>query len=934
MEDQDTPPDNEPTASSVPSWQRRFEGREAELHRLKDAWVRVLQERQPIILPIVGATGVGKTRLVQQFYAWLSTEYDDAEPQGHWPDSLNIGRSLDYTPDLHDCQPLNLLNKPMPFLWWGARWHDPTERNRPAASGEGFEGSWPLLKAHAAVRLTLQEARDQRRQNASAAAESIVRTALAAVPWAELPLAVADAGQSIYKLLSGVAAERRLSAEALQRVQVALTALDQQFEQSVASAFNLFLRPNHNESPPAPAVLFLDDAQWARPSAVRLLGQLARGPVATGAASPDQSPPPWPVLILMTYWPDCWNEHQPPAASNAELQNPRDLLSALEDGGPVRVQAPMRLDAFGVDPRAGSELRPMIREALPGLTAEQLARLDAVAGGNPRLCVELLKLITSDQRMFVGFDNQNRLEESQLARLESFPAGTELYRVIQARLNEMPTIREALAAATLQGPRFLTELVAEVAEDLPLPPGVDEKPAAVRAGLLRAIDPEALAEQVGPTTCRFPEAIYFRVCNDYLREFPGLRDALARAVRGRLAAWVRDRREQDLSTEERLVFLGIAADTLDPGLAGDDEHAEAWQDALIRLLAELHAQQAPADLRNDRLAQLFTLRPPEQHAADWVARYGPAGIDPVFRLAFYLRPDDALVIAEAVRRHLQTGAPPTDAQSLRSVSISLERVGDAVRKQDPERALRLYEESMEIRRGIVERFGKDAQSLRGVAASLYRVGDAVRQQDRERALRLYKESMEIHRGIIERFGEHAQSLRDVSVSLNKVGDAVRQQDPERALRLYEESMAIRRGIVERFGEDAQSLRDVSISLERLGHAVRQQDAERALRLYEESMMICRWIVERFGEDTQSLFDLAVSLVRIGEIEATRRRACWGEAATWTRALIDRYGGRPDWVAGMQALLSLRPEWMDAADEPGWREWWRGVTGEPDLPPIR
>ncbi|MCA9046655.1 MAG: hypothetical protein KDA69_20165, partial [Planctomycetaceae bacterium] len=88
----------------------------------------------------------------------------------------------------------------------------------------------------------------------------------------------------------------------------------------------------------------------------------------------------------------------------------------------------------------------------------------------------------------------------------------------------------------------------------------------------------------------------------------------------------------------------------------------------------------------------------------------------------------------------------------------------------------LYVESLEIRRDIVTRFGASPGSLRDVSISLDRVADAMRglgiasteiDGEPREPLGLYVESLGIAHDIVTRFGASPESLRDVIVSLSK-----------------------------------------------------------------------------------------------------------------------------------------------------------------------
>lgn len=78
-----------------------FIGREGELRALQSAWGDVT-DGDPRFLVLVGDAGCGKTRLLQEFYAWLSTE-SATNADGYWPSRLPITErqtALNPTPEV------------------------------------------------------------------------------------------------------------------------------------------------------------------------------------------------------------------------------------------------------------------------------------------------------------------------------------------------------------------------------------------------------------------------------------------------------------------------------------------------------------------------------------------------------------------------------------------------------------------------------------------------------------------------------------------------------------------------------------------------------------------------------------------------------------------------------------------------------------------
>ena len=101
-----------------------FIGREHEINWLKAAWIQVCQGKSQVCV-LRGESGFGKTRIVQAFYSWLSSDRDQ-DPQGYWPDVLlKDGNNLRLNPP-----PASFGDtKTLPWLWWGVRWRDPEGQN-------------------------------------------------------------------------------------------------------------------------------------------------------------------------------------------------------------------------------------------------------------------------------------------------------------------------------------------------------------------------------------------------------------------------------------------------------------------------------------------------------------------------------------------------------------------------------------------------------------------------------------------------------------------------------------------------------------------------------------------------------------------------------------------------------------------------------------
>jgi len=173
--------------------------------------------------------------------------------------------------------------------------------------------------------------------------------------------------------------------------------------------------------------------------------------------------------------------------------------------------------------------------------------------------------------------------------------------------------------------------------------------------------------------------------------------------------------------------------------------------------------------------------------------------------------------------------------SVREYGLICERLAMVQEKKEgPDLdTLSLYRESLDVFRSIVTEFGRPPESLRAVSVSLDRVADAMRgvgiaelmiDGASRDALSLYRESLDVRRSIVTEFGRSPESLRDVSVSLNKVADAMRgvgiaeltiDGASRDALSLYRESLDVRRSIVTEFGRSPLTMHDLFISYSRM-----------------------------------------------------------------------------------------------------------------------
>ena len=252
------------------------------------------------------------------------------------------------------------------------------------------------------------------------------------------------------------------------------------------------------------------------------------------------------------------------------------------------------------------------------------------------------------------------------------------------------------------------------------------------------------------------------------------------------------------------------------------------------------------------------------------------------------------------------------AQALRDVSISLGRIGD-LRRETGEVAVAAaaYEESLALDRRLLDTYGETPQALRDLSISLISLGDLRRETGEvTAATAAHEESLALRRRLLDAYGETPRALRDLSISLNSLGDVQRETgEVAAATAAYEESLALDRRLLDAYGETPQALRDLSVSLDKLGDVQRETgEVTAATAAYEESLALDRRLLDAYGETPQALRDLSVSLSRLGDVrretgEVAAATAAHEESLALCRRFLDAYGETPQALRDLSISLN-------------------------------
>lgn len=403
-----------------------FCGREPELEMLMSAFRRVEAGDGPEVAVVLGESGLGKTRLVQEFYARLSTSIDAEGECGYWPDRMvRDGNNLKVNPDPAECNPSQVAN--MRFLWWGIRMLDRTGHN---AGMGGLSESVPLLRAHlepfARARVLSARVKDAAKSAAIDAAIEIGNLfTFGLLGLGRLGLDHASNWKAIVDERREFAGMDAAGEQARQReslVDIVLADLEALFA------------AGEKKGEPLPAIILLDDAQWlsADEAAATFIARLLR------RAETEN----WPLLVLATHWEKEWND--------AEADTTNASLPMLLRGWD---EARKTVIALGKEP----DLEEMVEVGFPGLHPHQVKLVLRKAGGNPRLLDEVLRDLANSPAYFSNADLSSPLTGEGMDYLGA--ARYEIHQLVAKRLSQAdPDLQLAIAFSGAQGLRFLPRL--------------------------------------------------------------------------------------------------------------------------------------------------------------------------------------------------------------------------------------------------------------------------------------------------------------------------------------------------------------------------------------------------------------------------------------------------------------------------------------------
>ena len=495
-----------------------------------DAWRSVCAGEGSRVMLLLADSGIGKTRLVSEFYGSI------AAVGTYWPPSLQpTGASLEVNPTYPSgCVPTGEI----PWLWWGLRWPAQDRRNEVYAERCALAEWQGKLDCHIKPMLSKRT----RKQAMKDAGKILAGMALNFVPFGTIPSMAKDLVE-LGIVIKNYAHPNNSEAERWPEE----LAHERAVAERATSFLQSFLDTSIKECPTVPVVLVLDDAQWADPTTLGFVRDLIGKSVHGN----------WPLLVLTTHWEAEWERaktHCATASCNEGTPATfAEVLHSLEAEMPGWHD---RCSILHLEPLRRTEIGSLLDARLPVIGKEDREWILQRCDGNPLVLEEFLCICYDSPHWFtsgnpstgaIAADWQDDFRNST----------TDADRRAKTRLAQLtrtdPAVIEFLKLGACQGMFFFDSLVSAVAGRLQIQLGDHAATAAATPHCITS----HVAQGLGRS--EFRHFLYYQ----HSRNLIGIRHLamIRKAFLEVLADWWRANRFRD--TVEAVDFCELAYRLLD-----------------------------------------------------------------------------------------------------------------------------------------------------------------------------------------------------------------------------------------------------------------------------------------------------------------------------------------------------------------------------------
>jgi hypothetical protein len=310
------------------------------MSRIIDAWRRVTDpdDPGPEAVVLVGMSGAGKTRLVQEFYRWLA-DPENGFNNGYWPPELGrTHKSLDIYPAFPASHAIR-SGSGLPYLWYGIRFDNPDE---PGTQPHPLLAAQDHIEPHIRYVRFLSEMRrlgwDAVKEDVSQIGWLVGQGLLESIPGGGL----ISRGKDIAEIATSVLGKVREAREAKLEAEIGQKAFRDDTLRAYADGLldELVALAGHRKDTPIPIVFVVDDAQWASaegPDGPRFADVVEFFHALMSRAREERLA----VLVLATHWLTDWklawtdlaHGSEPPSSDVGENAWASEFAALLHEAG-------------------------------------------------------------------------------------------------------------------------------------------------------------------------------------------------------------------------------------------------------------------------------------------------------------------------------------------------------------------------------------------------------------------------------------------------------------------------------------------------------------------------------------------------------------------------------------------------------------------------
>ena len=488
----------------------------------------------PLAVSIEASIGLGKTRVIQEFYAGLAATRQGPAP--YWPTRLDDLDDLDLLRARKRVYPPPFVapgNVELPWLWWGISCH----LSHLGAPLQSLQTAGRQFQVHTEALLAQLQRKGQRREDAAELLEGVFGVLGVINPVAPV--------EAIPKLLGHWRRRRQRSREeARGRMDRRVDPEEESYEAAREMAASL----TEVAKAGVPIVLIVDDAQWADPGLVSLLRHVISGE-------------PAPVLVVAAAWPEQLGVQ---AARGAETFGAWLQASAAAQ--------PDRVRRRPLAPLGGEDLGQLVRAVAPRTPDTTVDGLAEIASGSP-LVMHLLLDLDVVRRDY----SADACIDLDPATLRGLPRDVlSIYQELWTQLP--PSVQRALAAVSLQGLEFTPGWLDAVAAEL----GVHSE---LTEGLRRGAEVHGWIRPAGPGRSEFTERARHEIAFDNLPQL--WNDLELERIAAAMVSFVIELKRDDgwpaLDPDTRRGLLASHLDHHDKQGAGAPPDLAALADSMLQL---------------------------------------------------------------------------------------------------------------------------------------------------------------------------------------------------------------------------------------------------------------------------------------------------------------------------------------------------------------